>query len=209
MVDFDRIITSVPANATAGRVMSRGEHWEPEGPMPPGLQHWKSPPPLRRFVKTESNIDLTGKAWGRFTVVGLAAESANDGARWIVRCVCGDYEARSAKTIKSALAGLSADNTLSFQCYYCYSWKAVQARYKKKGAKPIAAFVNPAARVLRHQTPEAIIAELAGDYETAVKIVAKLNKSGFRIVRGDKSGIATPQSPADKTPIENKGAGQS
>lgn len=197
MTDFDKIITSSPLTASAGRVTSRGEHWEPESQMPPGLKHWKSPPPMDAYSALGSHtqaIDLTGKKFGRFTVLGLSTERASDGARWICRCVCGDYEARSAKTIKAALAGLAPEETLSFQCYYCYAWKAVQRRYKKKGSKPIAAFINPTKRALQHQTPEAVIAELTGDYEAAVRIVARLNKSGFRLVRGDKSGIlAVPQ----------------
>lgn len=214
MVDFDRIITSTPANATAGRVMSRGEHWEPEGQMPPGLQHWKSPPPMRAYevrsaATAPGSIDLTGKKFGRFTVLGLWAETASDGARWICRCVCGDYEARSAKTIKGAMAGLAQEHSLSFQCYYCYAWKNVQLRYKKKGAKPLSAFINPTKRALQNQSPEAVIADLTGDYEAAVKIVAKLNKSGFRIVRGEKSGILPALSPSQSNPVENTGGSQS
>lgn len=184
--NFDKIITSVPINATAGRVMSRGEHWEPESQMPPGLKHWKSPPPM--CAHTGSTTDFTGEKFGRFTVLGLWTEKPGGDARWICRCVCGDYEARSARTIKAAMAGLSEDNSLSFQCYYCYAWKVVQRRYNKKGSKPISSFINPTKRALQHQTPEAVIADLV-DYETALKIVAKLNRSGFRIVRGDKSGI--------------------
>jgi hypothetical protein len=183
---FDRIITSSPVNATAGRVMSRGEHWEPEGQLPPGLKHWKSPPQMRAFQTGGSNgaaIDFTGRTFGRFTVLGLWSEQASDGARWICRCVCGDYEARSAKTIKAAIAGLAPENTLSFQCYYCNAWKGVQLRYKKKGAKPLSAFIRPEKRVEKYQTPEAAIIDLVGGYETAVKVISALNKSGFRVVR--------------------------
>jgi hypothetical protein len=186
---FDRIITSAPLNASASRVTARGEHWVPETQMPPGLKHWKAPPSME--ATPSPAFDLTGKKFGRFTVLGLSTERASDGARWICRCVCGDFEARSAKTIKAALAGLAPEDTLSFQCYYCYAWKAVQRQYKKKGAKPISAFINPAKRALQHQTPEAVIADLVGGHEPAVKIIAMLNRSGFRVVRGEKSGILT------------------
>jgi len=183
---FDRIITSSPLNSTAGKVTSRGEHWEPEGQIPPGLKHWKSPPPMHVYRTTNAHsasIDFTGKKFGRFTVLGLSAERASDGARWICKCVCGDYEARSAKTIKAALAGLAPEDTLSFQCYYCYAWKGVQRRYEKKGSKPLSAFLDPEKKASKHQTPESAIVDLVGGYEIAVKIIAKLNKSGFRVVR--------------------------
>jgi hypothetical protein len=196
---FDRIITSVPANATAGRVMSRGVHWEPEGQMPPGLKHWKAPPPMRAYEvrgASKGNTDLTGNAFGRFKVLGLWAETAGGGeARWVCRCACGDFEVRTARTIKSAMAGLPDQNSLAFQCYYCLSWKQIQHRYKSKGAKPISAFINPAERRIQHQSPEAAIAALTGDYDAAVKIVAHLNRSGFRIMRGEKSGIMPDASP--------------
>lgn len=189
---FDRILSSVPLNSTAGRVMSRGEHWEPEGKIPPGLKHWKSPPPMKPFdgsIAHTAAIDLTGKKFGRFTVLGLCCEGAKDGARWVLRCVCGDFEARSAKTIKAAIAGLAPENSLSFQCYYCYSWNAVKSRYKKKGAAPLASFINPTPRQEKRRTAEETIADVVGNYEAAVRVIAKLNRSGFRVVRSEISGI--------------------
>lgn len=180
---FDKIITSTPANATAGRVMSRGEHWEPEGQIPPGLKHWKAPPLMREYRQTLSSVDMTGKKFGRFTVLGMWAGETSDGARWVCRCVCGDYEVRSVKTIKSAMAGISEKASLAEQCYYCHAWSVVQKRYKTKGSKPISDFINPTKRAARHQSPEAIIAAQIGDYDAAVKIVAELMRSGFRIVR--------------------------
>lgn len=191
---FDRILTSSPLNATAAKVTARGEHWEPEGQIPPGLKHWKAPPPMKHYeVRSTSpgNVDLTGKKFGRFTVLGLWAETASDGARWVCRCVCGDYEARSSKSIKAAMAGLSHDMSLSFQCYYCYAWAATARRYKKKGAKPISSFVNAAPRVIGTVRPETVISDRIaqlvecddGGQSIAIDIIRDLNRAGYRITR--------------------------
>ena len=55
MTDFDRIIGSGPAHATAAKVTGRGEHWEPAVRLPPGRQHWKAPPPMKPFISDPSN----------------------------------------------------------------------------------------------------------------------------------------------------------
>lgn len=46
--------------------------------------------------------DLTGRKFGRFTVVGPLATMKKylDGCRWVVKCTCGRYEVRRTKTIK-------------------------------------------------------------------------------------------------------------
>ena len=46
--------------------------------------------------------DLTGIKKGRLTVIGLSASFSKDngrGYRWVVRCSCGRYEIRTARTI--------------------------------------------------------------------------------------------------------------
>jgi hypothetical protein len=55
--------------------------------------------PLRAETSQACFIDLTGRRFGRLTVVGISAEVV---ARWVVRCVCGSYGLRTARAIKKA-----------------------------------------------------------------------------------------------------------
>ena len=58
--------------------------------------HWESPPPMR---KPPANAPkLIGAKFGRFTVVGLHKTILGS---WVVRCACGDYETRKAKSIRN------------------------------------------------------------------------------------------------------------
>lgn len=62
----------------------------------------KTPISCRPFNKCElgqpGHIDLRGKKFGRFTVVGIARDIRR---QWVVRCACGTYSTRSAKAIKN------------------------------------------------------------------------------------------------------------
>ena len=64
--------------------------------------------PRRIELKNPSFVDLTGKKYARFTVIGLY-----DGPKgWVVRCDCGKYCVRRAKSIKNPL------NTFD-RCEHC------------------------------------------------------------------------------------------
>ncbi len=59
------------------------------------------PVPMRKFVSTrtrkgEWTIDLTGKKYGKITVLGLYRENN----RWVVECECGNRELRTTKAVK-------------------------------------------------------------------------------------------------------------
>jgi hypothetical protein len=58
--------------------------------------HWESCPPLKKVPDNTPN--LSGIKIGRMTVMGLAKDMKS---RWVVRCACGDYEVRLAKSIKN------------------------------------------------------------------------------------------------------------
>lgn len=103
----DRIISARPVNATAARVTSRGIHWDsqrkagdcPEWDAPPPVYDTKKIAALLRIPGT-SFVDLTGKQFGRFSVVGfLGSPNPKKGGRWLVRCTCGQYEQRTVKAI--------------------------------------------------------------------------------------------------------------
>lgn len=199
---IDAVIASVPANATAAHVMARGEHWTPDAEMPPGMQHWKAPPPTKPFFanpQDPTDKDLTGSAIGRFKVIGIIDDKGgkNRGMRWLCRCTCGDYEAKSGKAIKLALAGLSPTGTAGFRCFYCTQWEVVKNRYAKKGGKSLSSFTKPSSKFVEAKTPEAIIADKISqvakydDAALARLIVAELNRSGYRITR-DRQQPALP-----------------
>lgn len=61
-------------------------------------RRWENPPPMRALT---ANIpDFRGKRVGRFTVVGLYAGAPK---LWVVRCACGAYETRRAKSLRNPL----------------------------------------------------------------------------------------------------------
>lgn len=66
--------------------------------------HWVECPPLMNKVKVShyQPEDFTGKVVGRLTVVGLSREKIAQGPRWIVRCTCGEYEARKSKIVANS-----------------------------------------------------------------------------------------------------------
>ncbi|MCX8796617.1 hypothetical protein [Vibrio parahaemolyticus] len=55
--------------------------------------YWENPRPQ---IQVSSDIDLTGKKFGRFTVTGLLYKG-----KWQVRCACGNYSARKTKAINN------------------------------------------------------------------------------------------------------------
>jgi hypothetical protein len=102
--NFDAIAAAAPLNRTASTVRDgSGDTWEPT--MKSGQKHWKAPPlPLEPFIAVPGSkwlIDLTGRQVGRLTVVRYHGRSgvSTPEPMWLVRCVCGDYELRRAKSI--------------------------------------------------------------------------------------------------------------
>ncbi len=135
MADFDRIIVSVPANATAARVTARGEHWEPAVKS----NHTHSEMPLR-VAEPQGDMakamarQMIGRRSGRLIVIGLAAEqgSPNKKARWVVRCDCGAYEYRKARAINNP----RNDDC----CTHCEALRIIKRRYQKNGSRPVDEF---------------------------------------------------------------------
>jgi hypothetical protein len=191
--DFDRIIGSGPANTTAAKVTARGEHWEPATSMPHDLQHWKAPPPMQPFVSNPAwpdVVNMAGKKFGRFTVIGVLADDGgkNRGCRWVCRCVCGDYEVRSTKAIRLMLTAPKKE-TGGARCWYCSRWDIARERYKEHGSRPVSDFTKPQEKKVASKRPEEIIAARLPAVGTtphmrlAMMIVSDLQKAGYRIVR--------------------------
>lgn len=106
-----RVGHDIPANATAGRVIARGEHFEYRAHA--GSSDSDLPLPTRQLTdEIRANPafrDLTGLTVGRLRVVGLSEKPK----RWVCRCSCGRYVLR--KTV--ALITGSAASAPCDQCY--------------------------------------------------------------------------------------------
>lgn len=95
---MEDIIARVPINKTAAIVVSKGFRYAPDKKV---LTHdSESPHKTTRvtiaMLGNPAFTDLRGAVFGRFVVVGLAAEFKG---RWVVRCVCGRYSTRRKKAI--------------------------------------------------------------------------------------------------------------
>jgi hypothetical protein len=115
-VNLAEIAKRVPIDRTAASVTSRSL----ANTFHPHLSEGEvfSPTPLPVRVKpTFSNRlhDLTGKKFGRFTVIGLSVEGkgASGYGRWVVRCVCGWYSVRKSRSLKS----VSASEQMCHRCH--------------------------------------------------------------------------------------------
>lgn len=96
---FDFIATGKPVDATAAMVLRPGEHYEPRGANDPA-HHSETPIPTVRYTGPKEH-DITGMRNGSLVVVGFAHPGARNGALWVVRCDCGHYERRTAKSMKN------------------------------------------------------------------------------------------------------------
>ena len=96
-VDFDRIFSCSPANATAAAVTSGAGPRSAPSPSRTTLTHWEAPPTT---VRVPAGVrDLSGRTLGRLKVKGLLSSERRT---WLVRCACGDYEPRTARQILGA-----------------------------------------------------------------------------------------------------------
>lgn len=136
---WDAILASTPLNATAGRVTSKGQHFEGKG-----LQSeisWEVPPALMKIGPTHWNnpsfIDWTGKAIGRLTVLGLAADGHREGMGgvWVCRCSCGRFVGRRAKGLKIERADTVMCNQCSYTQHLRYSASGDRARHRAESEK--------------------------------------------------------------------------
>ena len=97
--DFDFIATGRAVNATAAGVLSSGEHYDRmDGNTTAG--HSDAPHRIKVWTGPKDE-NLTGREFGAFKVLGVWADSKPGAFRWVVKCQCGAYELRKAKSIKN------------------------------------------------------------------------------------------------------------
>lgn len=104
--DWDAVLASAPTNADAARAMVYG--YAEEEPLP--LER------ARKEIRAEHSRDPNFRNWighvkGWLRVVAYGGPripnakargktGGNQGARWIVRCICGRYEFRTTKALR-------------------------------------------------------------------------------------------------------------
>lgn len=132
-MDYDRLATSAPLNRTAGAVTTESrDTYTPNISI--ARRHSSSPlpthAPSRNMLVCPSFEDLTGRAFGRFTVIGLLdappeEKSSKKPRQWVVRCACGDYETRTARAIRNP-------NNAHDACDYCLHLQNLRNRETAK-----------------------------------------------------------------------------
>lgn len=130
-MSMNKIISSVPLNSTAARVIGKGVHYEPQM-RPHATEALIGMPAILRPVKN-------GKRLGHWTILGLAADSPEASSRkpealFVVKCSCGRYGLRRMKSLVRARKRKEG-------CPECKHLQTVRALYRKQGSKPLSAFV--------------------------------------------------------------------
>lgn len=97
-----------PVNKTAARVVGAGTSYD----CPVQINELEQDTPIPTKKVMDNQPDLTGVRRGRFTVVGLYAESQPGKTKWVVRCDCGRYTLRGNRAIKNA------ENSQD-RCHHC------------------------------------------------------------------------------------------
>lgn len=119
-----------PVNKTAALVVSKGTHYEMNSKRQ--VKEYVGPPQMvakHKLPKSAGFIDLAGKEKGRLKVLGLMAE---DASKWVVRCVCGTYTTRSAKSIKSIDTNPNAKYDACRECMHL-AYRKREEIYRRTG----------------------------------------------------------------------------
>ena len=125
MSNLDRIITSAPVNRTAASVVGQGGCDEDDVLSRNRFAvHVALPLPIRPPLPCErcnpSFHNLSGHKYGWMTVMGIY-DAPTHGMRWVVRCVCGRYETRTARAIRNPLNDRD-------KCEECYRVDQIRRR---------------------------------------------------------------------------------
>lgn len=122
--NFDAIGIATPLNREAS-VVRDGSGETFVGKVPSWHDHWTAPP-IPEGRRPDDKEDLTGRAFGRLTVIRYHKTHKKDGSRWLVRCTCGDYELRRSRTIRDA-----AEDAMCAACGYFEHVKVARERERK------------------------------------------------------------------------------
>lgn len=124
--NWDAVIASAPLNKDAAVARDgKGTHWTPEMKLSRGKVRHFAPIPTKPLKMMYMATNLTGLRVGKLTVVGLAdfpERNKKRPAAWVVRCVCGYYETRTAKALRNP--AFVATNHECDECRYLTELKA-------------------------------------------------------------------------------------
>ena len=99
---FDKLFASRPVNKQTALANSGGYTYKPN--MQKGVKTTQTCPPILP-LSPKIKEDLTGKKCGRITVVGYGGRDKRQNvAKWVIRCVCGNYEFRRSQKINLNLS---------------------------------------------------------------------------------------------------------
>lgn len=127
-VAWDKVISSAPLNKDAAIARDGGgTSWEPEKKPHSAFIRSHAPIPVKPRDRTWM-VDLTGLKVGKLTVLGVADfPGRKQTAAWVVRCVCGYYETRKAKTLRCPTY---AERAACSECDYVAQLKAGHVKLK-------------------------------------------------------------------------------
>ena len=125
--DFDFLFTSKPVNSTASRVMSKGEHFEPD--IISDTELWSDAPPKMVNYIWDEQHDLTGKIFGYFKIIGFIKHKKKHGGIWAVKCKCGKYGNRRSSFLKK----YNDKNKQDYQCSFCRFQEKIKTPEYKTG----------------------------------------------------------------------------
>lgn len=109
--DYECIAISDPINKTAKRVVQSGEHFDFNQE---NMISSTDPIPVKDFPGQKDH-DLTGEKFGRLKVIGYYGKgSGTRTGKWVVKCLCGNYELRRAAALKK-----TTGNDCGSMCYSC------------------------------------------------------------------------------------------
>lgn len=127
---WDKVVSSAPINKDAAIARDGGgTSWTPERALEASFVRSHAPIPIKPRKATWM-LDLTGLKVGKLTVLGVADfpnRSERSPAAWVVRCVCGYYETRKAKTLRKP--GY-AERAACSECHYVAELKAGRVQLK-------------------------------------------------------------------------------
>jgi hypothetical protein len=92
------LTNDVPVDATAARVMQKGEHFH--GRTKSTICTERLEAPSAYLPLPLSSEDLRGKRIGNLLVLGFLGRNSGKRSVWQVRCVCGYYIRRTARALR-------------------------------------------------------------------------------------------------------------
>jgi hypothetical protein len=117
---FEKLAGRVAVNKqSAQSAFGSGTHYTPK--YNPSRMTSADPLPIKPIPDNCDAAELVGVKYGRLTVLGLHDRPTTGPANWVVRCVCGNYETRKAKTIRKR-------DMASAECEHCEHRRRLQKR---------------------------------------------------------------------------------